>query len=116
MTEKGRGRRLWGGPVNVGYGTCTTLAQHLTQVGIWADHGYSAGALAVCWHMPYAAIGSIRHGSLFSTFPTRALTGQQVICSEGNGVNKDLSSDGSAASSPSQTGQASGLRTTGMRL
>ena len=36
---------MWGGPVNVGYGTWTTLAQHLTRVGIWADHGYSAGAL-----------------------------------------------------------------------
>ena len=31
--------------MNVGYGTCTTLAQHLTRVDIWADHGYSAGAL-----------------------------------------------------------------------
>jgi hypothetical protein len=50
---------------------------------------------------------------LFLTFPTRALTGQQVICSEGNGVNRDLSSDGSAASSPSQTAQVSGLRTLG---
>jgi hypothetical protein len=29
------------------------------------------------------AIGSIRLGSLFLTFPTRALTGQHVISSEG---------------------------------
>ena len=28
--------------MNVGYGTCTTLAQHLTRVGIWVDRGYSA--------------------------------------------------------------------------
>jgi len=31
--------------VNVGYGTVHTLVQHLTRVGIWADHGYSGGAL-----------------------------------------------------------------------
>ena len=32
---------------------------------------------------PYAAIGSIRLGSLFLMFPTRALTGQQIISSAG---------------------------------
>jgi hypothetical protein len=30
-----------------------------------------------------AAIGSIRLASLFLTLPTRALTGQQIISSEG---------------------------------
>jgi hypothetical protein len=30
-----------------------------------------------------AAIGSIKLGSLFLTLPTRALTGQQIISSEG---------------------------------
>jgi len=31
----------------------------------------------------YAEISSIRVGSLFLTLPTRALTGQHVICSAG---------------------------------
>ena len=48
--------------------------------------------------------------------PTRALTGQQVISSEGKGTSSALREDASADSSPSQTGQVSGLRTTGMRL
>jgi hypothetical protein len=32
---------------------------------------------------PTAVIGSISDGSLFLTLPTRALTGQQIIPSEG---------------------------------
>jgi len=48
--------------------------------------------------------------------PTRAITGQQVIPSEGKGISRALSVDASADSSPSQSRQASGLRTTGMRL
>src|SRR5271166_3142219 len=63
-----------------------------------------------------AAIGSIRLGSLFLTFPTLVLTGQHVISSDGNGASRALSADASAGSSPSQTGHASGFRTTGMRL
>jgi len=46
---------------------------------------------------------------LFFTLPTRALTGQQVISSAGTGASSALSSDVSTASSPSQTGQASGF-------
>jgi hypothetical protein len=64
----------------------------------------------------YAAIRSIRLGSLFLTFPTRALTGQQIISSDGNGASSALREEASAGSSPSQTGQVSGLRTTGIRL
>jgi hypothetical protein len=50
------------------------------------------------------------------TLPTRALTGQQVISSEGKGASRAFNSDASAGSSPSQRGQASGLRTTGIRF
>src|SRR5215475_3179271 len=63
-----------------------------------------------------AAIGSIRLGSLFLTLPTRALTGQHVICSDGYGARRALSWCGSAASSPSQADHALGPRTTGIRL
>jgi len=64
----------------------------------------------------YAATGSISVASLFLTFPTRALTGQQVISSDGNGASSALREGISADSSPSQMGQVSGFRTTGMRL
>src|SRR6516162_10971064 len=60
--------------------------------------------------------GSSRPGSLFFTLPTRVLTGQQIIPSEGYGASKDFSCVGSAGSSPSHAGQASGARTTGIRL
>jgi hypothetical protein len=53
-----------------------------------------------------AAIGSIRLGSLFLTLPTRTLTGQQVIASEGKGARRSLSWCGSARCSASQTGHA----------
>ena len=58
----------------------------------------------------------MRLESLFLTFPTRALTGQQVISSDGNGASRALREGTSAGSSPSQTGQVSGLRDTGVRL
>jgi hypothetical protein len=58
----------------------------------------------------------MRLGSLFLTLPTRALTGQHVIASEGYGARRDLSWRGSAGSSPSQAGHVSGPRTTGIRL
>src|SRR5262252_2074791 len=61
-------------------------------------------------------IGSMRLGSLFLTLPTRALTGQQIICSEGYGARSDLSWRGSAGSSPSHTGHTLGPSTTGIRL
>jgi hypothetical protein len=44
---------------------------------------------------------------LFFTFPTRALTGQHVIASDGYGARRALSSCGSDGSSPSQAGHAS---------
>ena len=78
------------------------------------DHEHAAGVALS--HTSYAAIGSIRLASLFLTFPTRALTGQQVISSEGNGLSRALSSVCSAGSSPSQSDHASGLSTAGMRL
>src|SRR5205807_1852908 len=53
---------------------------------------------------------------LFLTLPTRELTGQQVISSEGNGASRAFSSAGSAGSSPSQSDHASGLRTAGIRV
>src|SRR5215472_1924961 len=62
------------------------------------------------------AIGSIRLGSLFLTLPTRVLTGQQVIASDGYGARRALSCRGSVGSSPSHTGHVSGPRTTGIRL
>jgi hypothetical protein len=34
------------------------------------------------------ATGSMRLGSLFLTLPTRALTGQQIISSEGSGQQR----------------------------
>jgi len=40
--------------------------------------------------------GSSRPGSLFFTLPTRVLTGQQIIPSEGYGASKDFSCVGSA--------------------
>ena len=61
------------------------------------------------------AIGSIRLGSLFLAFPTRALTGQHVISSEGQGANNALLRGAFAGSSPSQTGQLSRARITGVR-
>jgi hypothetical protein len=63
-----------------------------------------------------AAIGSIRVGSLFFTFPTRVLTGQQVISSDGYGARRALSSCGSDGSSPSQARHASRPMTAGIRL
>jgi hypothetical protein len=62
------------------------------------------------------ATGSMRLRSLFLTLPTRALTGQQIISSEGQGASSALSSGTSAGCSPSQAGHASGLSTAGMRL
>jgi hypothetical protein len=53
---------------------------------------------------------------VFLTLPTRALTGQQIISSEGQGASSALSSGTSAGCSPSQAGHASGLSTAGMRL
>jgi hypothetical protein len=53
-------------------------------------------------------MGLIRLASLFLTLPTRALTGQQVISSEGNDESRAFSSPGSAGSSPSQSDHASG--------
>jgi hypothetical protein len=64
---------------------------------------------------PAPAMGSIRLASLFRTFPTRALTGQQVIFSAGYGASKAFSCGGSAGSSPSQAGHAPGFSTTGIR-
>jgi hypothetical protein len=55
------------------------------------------------------ATGSMRLGSLFVTLPTRPLTGQQIISSEGQGP-------AAPGCSPSQAGHASGLSTAGMRL
>jgi hypothetical protein len=47
-----------GGPVNVGYGTCTTLAQHLTRVGIGRIADTPLMPLSsVCWP---TALGSNR--------------------------------------------------------
>src|SRR5215472_8038469 len=54
------------------------------------------------------ATGSTRLGSLFLTLPTRALTGQQVIASDGHGARRGLSWRVSASCSPSQTGQVWG--------
>ena len=45
--------------------------------------------------------GCIRLGSLFLTFPTRALTGQHAIASDGKGARRALISRGSEGSSPS---------------
>src|SRR5262252_7690844 len=64
----------------------------------------------------YAAIGSIRLGSLFLTLPTRTLTGQHVISSDGKGASRALSWHGSTGSSPSHVDHASAPRTTGIRL
>jgi len=52
----------------------------------------------------YAAIGSIRLASLFFMLPTRALTGWQVISTDGNGASRAFRSDRAADPSPSQTG------------
>jgi hypothetical protein len=50
-----------------------------------------------------AAIGSIRFGSLFRTFPTRALTGQHVISSDGNwGSSPSLSGYAKAPAAPAR--------------
>jgi hypothetical protein len=46
-------------------------------------------------------MGSIRLASLFLTLPTLALTGQQVISSDGNDTSRAFRSDGPAGSSPS---------------
>src|SRR5438874_7054500 len=74
----------------------------------------------IAWPAVYrgslTAIGSIRLGSLFRTLPTHTLTGQQVISSPGYGARRALSWGGSAGSSPSQAGQPSGFRTTGILL
>ena len=56
------------------------------------------------------AIGSIKLESLFLTLPTRGLTGQHVIASDGNGARSDLSWRGSAGSSLSQAAPVSGPR------
>src|SRR6516162_11834173 len=61
-------------------------------------------------------IGSIRLGSLFLTLPTRVLTGQQIISSEGYGASAAFKSRTVAGCSPSQAGHESGFSTTGMRL
>jgi hypothetical protein len=45
---------------------------------------------------------AIRRSALFLTFPTRGLTGQQVISSERKGASKVLSSDGSTGFSPAR--------------
>lgn len=58
----------------------------------------------------------MRLASLFLTLPTRAFTGQQIMPSEGKGASRAFNADVSAGSSPSQRGQASGFRTTGIRL
>jgi len=62
------------------------------------------------------AIGSMRLGSLFLTLPTRALTGQQIMSSGGQGASSALSWGTSAGGSPSHTGHVSGFKTTGIRL
>src|SRR5262249_55169381 len=61
-------------------------------------------------------IGSIRLASLFLTLLTRWLTGQHVISSDGYGLSMPFSRPPSTGSSPSQAGQVSGFRITGMRL
>ena len=43
-------------------------------------------------------MGSIRLASLFLTLPTLALTGQQVISSDGNDASRAFRSDGPARS------------------
>jgi hypothetical protein len=53
---------------------------------------------------------------LFLTLPTRALTGQQVMASEGKGASRDFSRASSAGCSPSHSGHASGARIAGIRL
>jgi hypothetical protein len=99
------------------FGIYTTLAQRLTLAASGVDQALSVCAALSGYEYPlHAAIGSIRLGSLFLRFPTRVLTGQHVISSEGNGASRALSADASVGSSPSQTDHVSGLRTTGMRL
>jgi len=49
-----------------------------------AGSGHVPSVFLCCWcDYPAAAIGSIRLGSLFLTLPTRVLTGQQIMPSEG---------------------------------
>jgi len=50
------------------------------------------------------------------TLPTRMITGQQIISSEGQGASSALSWGTSAGCSPSHTGHVSGFKTTGIRL
>jgi len=54
--------------------------------------------------------------ALFLTFPTRRLTGQQVVSSAGWGASRAFRHAGSAGSSPNHSDRTSGLRTTGIRL
>ena len=61
-------------------------------------------------------IGSISDASLFLTLPTRALIGQQIMSSEGQGASIAFRSSAVAGCSPSQAGHISGLSTAGMRL
>ena len=61
-------------------------------------------------------IGSISDGSLFLTLPTRVLTGQQIISSEGYGASTAFKSRTVAGCSPSHAGHTSGFSTTGIRL
>jgi hypothetical protein len=63
-----------------------------------------------------SVIGSIKLGSLFLTLPTRGLTGQQIISSEGYGASISLRSCTVPRCSPSHAGQVSGFSTTGIRL
>ena len=53
---------------------------------------------------------------MFFTLPTRWLTGQQIIPSEGYGTSKDFSCAGSAGSSPSHVGDFHETRDTGFLL
>jgi hypothetical protein len=52
----------------------------------------------------------MRLGSLFLTLPTRVLTGQQIMSSEGQGASSALSWGTSAGCSPSHTGHVSGFK------
>jgi hypothetical protein len=51
------------------------------------------------------ATGSIKLGSLFLTLPTRLLTGQHVIASDGYGARRALSGEGRLVPPRAQVGQ-----------
>ena len=63
---------------------------------LFAMHGRAAAASRVLLRgdrhaHPATATGSIRLASLFLTLPTRALTGQHIISSDGYGASRSLS-------------------------